>query len=117
MDEKIAYTIEELVERGCGSRTFLYERIGAGELRRPSAALALLSSIRTSKHGSRPCRPRPSGRVSREGGARRKLITETIAAAVVLLLSIEKGAAFASPLFRSSAGTPAPAVARSGCHA
>ena len=33
MDEKIAYTIEELVERGCGSRTFLYERIGAGELR------------------------------------------------------------------------------------
>ena len=33
MDEKIAYTVEELVERGCGSRTFLYERIGAGELR------------------------------------------------------------------------------------
>jgi hypothetical protein len=33
LDEKFAFTIEELVKRGCGSRTFLYEIIGAGDLK------------------------------------------------------------------------------------
>ena len=80
MDEtskKFAYTIDELVELGCRSRSFLYEKIGAGRLKatKRGARTVVLNPDLKAWLASLPAtaiRPRSTPRRRRKGrGARR----------------------------------------------